>query len=171
MVLNIIKLARQYLTSRMFSFSNIGQLNFMETFKCIICLLVSFAIFLLIFYFYTENRARCPLTFPKYQFRFCECDLLERDFHKFYIPEYELNRFCVNHLDNPDILYVDSAIQFSNYMQTKNNDKGDTKCYKMACFLRNDFWRFKLYHPVNRLRSFLSLGHLVTRSLGDLVTW
>ena len=67
----------------------------------------------------------CPLTFPKYQFRFCECDLLERDFHKFFsIPKYELNRLCVEHLNNPDILYVDSAIQFSNYMKTRNNDKG-----------------------------------------------
>ena len=29
---------------------------------------------------------------------------------------------------------------------------------------------FKIYHTVNRLRSFLSLGHWVTRSLGHLVT-
>ena len=28
----------------------------------------------------------------------------------------------------------------------------------------------KIYHTVNRLRSFLSLGHLVTWSLGHLVT-
>ena len=28
----------------------------------------------------------------------------------------------------------------------------------------------KIYHPVNRLRSFLLLGHSVTRSLGHLVT-
>ena len=70
----------------------------------------------------------CPLTFPEYQFRFCECDLLERDFHKFFsIPKYELNRLCVEHLNNPDILYVDSAIQFSNYMKTRNNDKGTKK--------------------------------------------
>ena len=127
MILNIAKLGREFLTLRMFSFSNIGQLNFMETFKCLICFVISSTIFLLTFYFYTINRARCPLTFPKYQFRFCECDLLERDFHKFLnIPEYELNRLCVNHLDNPDILYVDSVIQFSNYMKTRNNDKGTT---------------------------------------------
>ena len=125
MVLNIVKVARQFLTSRMFSPSNIGQLNFIETSKCLICFVASFATFLLTFYFYTINRARCPLTFPNYQFRFCECDLLERDFHKLLnIPEYELNRFCANHLDNPDILYVDSAIQFSNYMKTRNNDTG-----------------------------------------------
>ena len=29
----------------------------------------------------------------------------------------------------------------------------------------------EIYHTVNRLRSFLSLGHLVTRSLGHSVTW
>ena len=29
----------------------------------------------------------------------------------------------------------------------------------------------QIYHTVNRLRSFLSLGHLVTWSLGHLVTW
>ena len=28
------------------------------------------------------------------------------------------------------------------------------------------FSNCEIYHPVNRLRSFLSLGHLVTRSLG-----
>ena len=50
---------------------------------------------------------------------------MERDFHKFLnIPDYELNRLCVNHLDNPDALYVDSHVQFSKYMQTTNNDKG-----------------------------------------------
>ena len=125
MVLNIVKLARQFLTSRMFSFSNIGQLNFMETSKCLICFLVSFATFLPTFYFYTINRARCPLTFPKYQIRFCECDLLERDFHKsLIISEYELNRLCVSRYDN-DYVYVDSAVQFAKNMQSRNNDKGE----------------------------------------------
>ena len=151
-VLNIIKLARQFLTSRMFSFSNIGELNFMETFKCLICFLASFAIFLLTIYFYTINRTRCPLTFPNYQFRFCECDLLERDFHKFLnIPEYELNRFCVNHLDNSDILYVDSAIKFSQYMQTRNDDKGKVQIFGHSSLFEEAFEIFtnKLY----------SLGH------------
>ena len=125
MVLNIIKLARVFLNSRRFSFPLIRQLDFFEHFKFLICFTASFAIFLLTFYFYTRNIARCPLTFPNYQYRFCECDLLERDFHKFLnIPEYELNRLCVDHLDNPDILYVDTVIQFSNYMQTRNSDKG-----------------------------------------------
>ena len=125
MVLNILKLAREFLSSRMFSSRIIGHLNFLEHFKYLICFVASFAIFLLTFYFYSRNRAQCPLTFPKYQFRFCECDLLERDFHQFFnIPEYELNKRCVNHLDNPDILYVDSAIQFSKYMKTRNNDTG-----------------------------------------------
>ena len=124
-VLNIIKLARVFLNSRRFSFPLIRQLDFFEHFKFLICFTASFAIFLLTFYFYTRNIARCPLTFPNYQYRFCECDLLERDFHKFLnIPEYELNRLCVDHLDNPDILYVDTVIQFSKYMQTRNTDKG-----------------------------------------------
>ena len=123
MILNIAKLGREFLTLRMFSFSNIGQLNFMETFKCLICFVISSTIFLLTFYFYTINRARCPLTFPKYQFRFCECDLLERDFHKsLNISEYELNRLCVFRYDN-DYVYVDSAVQFSKNMQSINNHK------------------------------------------------
>ena len=29
----------------------------------------------------------------------------------------------------------------------------------------------KIYYTVNRLRSFQSLGHLITRSLGHLATW
>ena len=121
----MIKLAREFLSSIRFSYRIIGHKNFLEHFKFLICFVASFAIFLLTFYFYTTNRAQCPLTFPKYQFRFCECDLLERDFHQFFnIPEYELNKLCVNHLDNPDILYVDTEIQFSNYMQSRNNDKG-----------------------------------------------
>ena len=129
-ILNIIKLSRELWTSRKFSFPKIRQLYFRETFKLLICFIASFAIFLMTFYFYIINRAQCPLTFPKYQFRFCECDLLERDFHKFfYIPEYELNRLCVSRYNNTDMqhydyLYVDSEILFSDYMQTKNNDKG-----------------------------------------------
>ena len=135
----MIKLARKFLPSRMFSFSNIGQLKFMDTFKCLICFLASFAIFLLTIYFYTANSAQCPLTFPKYQFRFCECDLLERDFHKFLnIHDYELNRLCVNHLNNPDALYVDSQIQFSKYMQTTNNDKCTT--YELSINYVMIFW-------------------------------
>ena len=125
MVLNIIKLARELWTSRRFSSPVFGQLSFLELLIFLICFASSFAIFLLTFYFYTANRARCPLTFPNYQYRFCECDLLERDFHKFLnIPEYELNRLCVDHLDNPDTLYVDTVVQFSKYMQTRNSDKG-----------------------------------------------
>ena len=124
-VLNIIKVAREVLTSKRFSYPNTGHLNFLELFKFLTCLVPGFAIMLLTFYFYTRNWAQCPLSFPKYQFRFCECDLLERDFHKFFdISEYELNRFCVIHRDNPDILYVDSAVKFSHYMQTKDNDEG-----------------------------------------------
>ena len=131
-VLNIIKLGRELWSSRKFSFPLIGQMDFLEHFKFLICFLASFAIFSLTFYFYTINRARCPLTFPKYQYRFCECDLLERDFHKFYnIPEYELNRLCVSRYNNTDTQphdydydYMDSAILFSDYMQTRNTDKG-----------------------------------------------
>ena len=130
MVLNIIKLARQYLAiRRMFSFSNIGQLNFIETSKCLLCFVASFATFLLTFYFYTANRARCPLTFPNYQFRFCECDLIERDFHKFLnIPEYALNRLCVSRYDN-DYVYVDSSVQFSKNMQSRISDKGKVQIF------------------------------------------
>ena len=32
-------------------------------------------------------------------------------------------------------------------------------------------FHYEIYHTVNRLRCFLSLGHSVTRSLGHLVTW
>ena len=95
----------------------------------------------LTFYFYTRNRSHCPLTFPRYQFRFCECDLLERDFHKFFnIPEYELNRLCVSRYDT-DILYVNSTIQFSNYMQTGNNDKGTGTCMGLS-INSGHFFRF-----------------------------
>ena len=124
MVLNIVKLVRDFFTSRN---KKNEQLNFLELFIFFVCFVPSFMTILLTFYMYTANRVQCPVTFPKYQFRFCECDLLERDFHKFlYIPEYELNRLCVSRYDN-DVLYVDSAIQFSNYMQTRNNHKGRGK--------------------------------------------
>ena len=130
MILNIIKLARELWTSIRFSFPIIGHLDFLEHFKFLTCFVSSFTIFLSTFYFYTINKLQCPLTFPKYQFRFCECDLLERDFHNFfYISEFELNRLCVSRYNDTDIqhydyLYVDSEIMFSDYMQTKSNDKG-----------------------------------------------
>ena len=130
-VLNTIKLARDFLTSRRLSFK-IGFLDFWELFKFLICFVSSFTTMFLSFYFYTRNRSHCPLTFPRYQFRFCECDLLERDFHKFFdIPDYELNRLCVSRYDT-DILYVNSTIQFSNYMQTGNNDKGTVTCMGLS---------------------------------------
>ena len=116
-VLNIIKI---------FKFSNVnrGQINFMEVFKFLVCFAASFMIMLSTFYFYTINKAQCPITFPKYQFKFCECDFLEKDFHKFFnIPEYDLNNLCITRYDN-NILYVDSPVQFSNYMKIRHDDKG-----------------------------------------------
>ena len=133
-VLNAIKLARDLLTSRRLSFK-IRLLDFWELFKFLICFVSSFTTMFLTFYFYTRNRSHCPLTFPRYQFRFCECDLLERDFHKFFnIPEYELNRLCVSRYEDllkfNDVLYVDSSVQFSNYMQTTNHKKGNGNAFK-----------------------------------------
>ena len=116
-VLNIIKI---------FEYSNVnrGQINFMEVFKFLVCFAASFMIMLSTFYFYTINKAQCPITFPKYQLRFCECDFLKKDFHKFFdIPEYDLNNLCITRYDN-NILYVDSPVQFSNYMKIRNDDKG-----------------------------------------------
>ena len=116
-VLNIIKISR-------ISNMNPGQINFMEVFKFLVCFAASFMIMLSTFYFYTINKAQCPITFPRYQLRFCECDFLKKDFHKFFdIPEYDLNNLCITRYDN-NILYVDSPVQFSNYMKIRNDDKG-----------------------------------------------
>ena len=96
----------------------------MEVLKFLVCFMASFMIMLVTVYFYARNRIQCPLTFHKYQFRFCECDLLEKEFHKFFdIPEYDLNNLCKSRYDN-DIHYVDSPVQFSSNMQIRNNDKG-----------------------------------------------
>ena len=116
-VLNIIKISR-------ISNMNRGQINFTEVFKFLVCFAASFMIMLSTFYFYTINKAQCPITFPRYQLRFCECDFLKKDFHKFFdIPEYDLNNLCITRYDN-NILYVDSPVQFSNYMKIRNDDKG-----------------------------------------------
>ena len=40
------------------------------------------------------------------------------------------------------------------------------KCGFRHCAEKGQKLKRKIYHPVNRLRSFLSLGHSVTRSLG-----
>ena len=117
-VLNIIRIFQHsYIMNR-------GQINFMEVFKFLVCFAASFMIMLSTFYFYTTNKAQCPITFPKYQFKFCECDFLEKDFHKFFnIPEYDLNNLCITRYDN-NILYVDSPVQFSSYMKIRHDDKG-----------------------------------------------
>ena len=134
-VINIIKLGKEFVTSRRrFLSRKFGQLHFLELFKFLVCFVASFMAMLFIFYIYIRNRAQCPLTFHKYQFRFCECDLLERKFHKIYIPEYELNRLCVSRYEDllkfNDVLYVDSSVQFSNYMQTTNHKKGNGNAFK-----------------------------------------
>ena len=92
-------------------------------------------IMLLTFYFYNRNRIQCPLTFYKYQFRFCECDLLEKEFHEFFdIPEYDLNNLCKSRYEN-DILYVDSPVHFSSNMQIINNDKGKDFLWYCIAFI------------------------------------
>ena len=43
---------------------------------------------------------------------------------------FELNRLCVSRYDT-DVLYMDSEVQFSNYMGTRNSMKGAGKTLSM----------------------------------------
>lgn len=123
---NILKLAMAILGNKIYQTSKIkpsqtnGEMSFWEWSKFFVCFVPSFMAMLFTFYLYTENKVQCPMTFYKYQSRFCECDLLERQFHKEQeTSEYDLNMLC-NTRYGTDAIYVETSVLFSKYLPSRS---------------------------------------------------
>ena len=124
---NIIKLSmamlginKIYQTSKIKPSQTHGEMSFWEWFKFFACFVPSFMAMLFTFYLYTANKVQCPMTFYKYQSRFCECDLLERQFHKEQeTSEYDLNMLC-NTRYGTDAIYVETSVLFSKYLPSSS---------------------------------------------------
>ena len=90
---------------------------------------------------------------------------------------------CIENIkvDTSDCLKPCSGLIVTSFTKTQENRNMDNwltvlddyQVYKKVTvvpFGETGKYYIKIYHPVNRLRSFLSLGHSVTRSLGHSVT-
>ena len=52
------------------------SMDFWELLKFHLCFIPSTMALALVLYFYNVNYIQCPTTFYKYQFKYCECDLV-----------------------------------------------------------------------------------------------
>ena len=101
------------------------SMDFWELLKFHLCFIPSTMALALVLYFYNVNYIQCPTTFYKYQFKYCECELVERNYHIQDQPsELELNSFCNDRYDTENIFYLNTSILFSQYLpKTYNVDQ------------------------------------------------
>ena len=104
---------------------------FLQWIKFFVCFLPSMILMMLTLYLHNQNQVQCPRTFFKYQLSFCECDLIEREFHKEQrTPEWELNELCNTRYATESVLYLDTNILFSVNLPS-NNYEGNTELQAM----------------------------------------
>ena len=97
-------------------------MDFCELLKFYSCFIPSTMALALVLYFYNVNYIQCPTTFYKYQFKYCECDLVERNYHIQDQPsEFELNNFCNERYNTENIFYLNTTILFSQYLPETYN--------------------------------------------------
>ena len=102
-------------------------MSFWEIFNFFFCFIPAFAMMTLVLSLYYTNQVHCPNTFPQYQWRLCECDLLELPHHTLHrTPEYELNTLC-NSRYGTDAQYVDTTVLFSQYLPRHNQSSHESK--------------------------------------------
>ena len=102
------------------------RMQFLEWIQFFVCFLPSMILMMLTLYLHNQNQVQCPRTFFKYQLSFCECDLIEREFHKEQrTPEWELNELCNTRYATESVLYLDTNILFSVNLPS-NNYEGNT---------------------------------------------
>ena len=110
-------------------------MSFWEIFNIFFCFIPAFATMTLVLSLYYTNQAHCPNTFPQYQWRWCECDLLELPHHRLHrTPEYELNTLC-NSRYGTDAQYVESTVLFSQYLPRHNQSSHESKATGGKIFL------------------------------------
>ena len=118
MVINFLKVAADYVNIWIFkkSSSYCLTLTFWEWVTFFLCVIPTLITLGNILYYYNSNLIKCPRTFGKYQFQFCECDLIERKFHiEHQTSDYEMNSLC-NTRYGTDVMYVNSSILFTQYL-------------------------------------------------------
>ena len=96
-------------------------MQFLEWIQFFVCFLPSMILMMLTLYLHNQNQVQCPRTFFKYQLSFCECDLIEREFHKEQrTPEWELNELCNTRYATESVLYLDTNVLFSVNLPSNN---------------------------------------------------
>ena len=118
MVINFLKVAADYVSIWIFKKGSLCKLTmtFREWVFFFLCFIPSFITLGNILYYYNSNQFQCPRTFSKYQFQFCECDLIERKFHiEHQTSDYEMNSLC-NRRYGTNVMYVNSSILFTQFL-------------------------------------------------------
>ena len=130
--LDILRLVAMYIQRIWKSKTNANpesrHMNFWELLKFNLCFIPSMMVLALVLYFYNVNYIQCPTTFYKYQFNYCECDLVERDYSN-QPSEFQLNSFCNDRYHTENIFYLSTSILFSRYLPRYNSDQTGIKMF------------------------------------------
>ena len=122
--LNFLKLAVNFV-QRLWKSKSSRLMDFWELLKFHLCFIPSTMTMALVLYFFNVNYIQCPTTFHQYQFQYCECDLVERNYIIQYQPsDFQLNKLCNDRYHTENIFYLSTSILFSqNLPRTYNPEQ------------------------------------------------